>query len=744
MAKLNARGVFPRMKLKQISFRSAKSPLAVFGDIDSIDAIATKKINAHEDEWISTDQIIDFEQDSKVGLRLFVESLQKVIEKTKLNVRPGFMTGLLTGKSFEDVALYLEDNMILDTSEEDRATFRKHVCWARNWRPWATAEVVVCDLVETAESGDRDAQMAAAWNYFYGESGFPVNYDECTRFFTLAAEQGVADARRMLGDFYSIGIARPRSFARARELFEQAAESGLASARCRYGLFLEWWNRSIATSRQQAFDYMPYLTGHDSEALYRLGNVLEPPKLTKLSDELKKGHLVNWDMDRALRSYRDATALGNLEAFRRLLHVHGQLGQGSQIAQSYFFQYLCLQERAIVRKICEVLPPDYPHLAMAIHLAQPKTEDESTLENRADKLIASFSDEESYRWRATEIAGQLKQLEDLYTNNKELVHRYTDGADNEQVLRTEGAIDFHYRRVIQRIAHLPESEADRKKIMRQSVLGYAKWLHKQGRFAAMFRQYYKISQPPKASKVAVYKTGKYLLSPKGNSCVRNPTLGIKLLKQAVEKGFPGAPFHIGCYQIDERDLEEGLDNLILSFRMGYVRGLFKYIYTLDTMGGPRRYPGQHFSMLLDAYRTLKHQLASPLPDKKRAAMEQDLKTCTKRLRSRPYAKYQFREGRRLLRLSVEAAKPFMTLASTNGHPHAQRMFQAPLREKDLPHREPSCPGKWGPFQLQPWVCDVCGKNDFLPQRHCSECSFDVCIMCTGGMYYMYVANAGQH
>jgi TPR repeat protein len=559
----------------------------------------------------------------------------------------------------------------------------------------------------------------------------------------------------MLGDFYTIGIARPRSFSRARELFERAADVEHPSARTRYGLFLEWWNCNIATSRQTAFDYMPYLTGSDPESLYRLGNVLEPPKIAELTKCMKERRLAHFDMEGCFRCYRDAALLGSLEAFRRMLHVLRQLGNHAVIIDTYLFQYLCLPERAIAQKVREILPRDHLHYAIAAKVfqqiklpcVQVETDHTETKpEKRAKDLRESIRIVQLKDERRHEIACDFFELESLYTKYEDLPFFRTDSQGQRHEYRGAHAIDFLYRwgiDLLSRDGHslngMPTStryslpkEYTHKRAMKPTVLRYAKWLKTQGRRAEMFAQYHRAAQPPKSAKLAIYKTGKYLLRPKHGECVPNHKLGIEFLMKAQRKGIARAPFHIGRYQIEHGKLDEGLDNLILSFRMGHVPGLFSYVDCVNKMGGSRRDASQHFTMLLDAYRGLTRALQDNVTDMKRSTAERDFKASLERLSSVQYVKYQWREGIRLLPLSPSAARMFFEMAKENGHPGAPRLW-APARTHFSEHSEKGH-DTFEPFAKYVDPCRICGKNEVLLKMKCSKCEFRVCQLCVGGIY----------
>jgi hypothetical protein len=283
----------------------------------------------------------------------------------------------------------------------------------------------------------------------------------------------------------------------------------------------------------------------------------------------------------------------------------------------------------------------------------------------------------------------------------------------------------------------------------------------------MFRQYHRISQPPKASKLAVYKTGKYLLgmaflmkckkleakslasdsvkvqrelltTPKQLKpdpvCVPNPEFGIQLLTKSIEKGFSHAAFLVGCYRFIYGDLETGIDKIMLSFRMGYIKALFVYIAAVNIVGGSRRDPVQHFRMLLSAFRGLQQTLSDTIFDEKnRKALVRDKEACERRLCLPQYKKYQWREGVQLFRVSPKEAKFFLAAAAMNGNPDAKRQFEAPRTV--FPKHRRDCTGNFdGPFEVRHCQCGECGEDRTPLKKRCPRCHHDVCQFCVGGIY----------
>jgi hypothetical protein len=353
------------------------------------------------------------------------------------------------------------------------------------------------------------------------------------------------------------------------------------------------------------------------------------------------------------------------------------------ILDTYFFQVLCLPERALIRKVSEVVPPDHPLYRVLAKVLQvwvrplarvkspyPEPTPERECEWSLSRLEDRVREKHAYLY-GDSMAQSLGELEDLYSTHAELVYTHSDSNGHTRTFQGAGAIDFLYRMAIHSMFQSAKPEESHHKKMKLPVLAYAKCLKKQGRFAAMFRQYYRLVRGLKTPKLALYKTGKYLVAPKRGECVQNRQLGIEMLKKCIDDGLCRAAFVIGRDQIEQNELEEGLESFLLSFKMGCVQGLFAYVDTSNRMGGPRREPAKHFDMLLDAYRSLKQKNGETPSD---AKLARDLNACRDRLCDRHYVKYQWKEGIRLLATSVTTPRFLFEAAKANNHPQAERLF----------------------------------------------------------------------
>jgi hypothetical protein len=321
----------------------------------------------------------------------------------------------------------------------------------------------------------------------------------------------------------------------------------------------------------------------------------------------------------------------------------------------------------------------------------------------------------------------LVALANLYVQNKELVlHGKYRGTDAAHAL---------YRQVIHFISSRFGEPETCQRAIRYPVLAYARWLKSQRLFPAMFKQYYRISQPPKADWTAVYKTGKYLLMPTRHECIPNEKVGKIHLKRATEKGFAKAPFILGWYEIEEKNknLDEGLDSLFLSYQMGYFPALVKFIETTRLLGGPRRNARQHFLHLVDSHRVMTQELRDSAGDKRKIQkLAVYMATCIELLEGRAFLKYQWEEGMRRIAISTVDAKFFLSMARKNGHRDAEPLFGP--RQTNFPgHRCPT-DAHFGPFR-DCRCCDACySRRSEVPKMRCSECYFDVCAICAGGIW----------
>ena len=98
------------------------------------------------------------------------------------------------------------------------------------------ASTSIGELLKKAESGDPSSQFALAKKYFDGKKGVPQDYNEAVKWYTKAAEQGLADAQNNLGEMYGNAQGVPKDYNEAVKWFTRSAEQGYAKAQNNLGL----------------------------------------------------------------------------------------------------------------------------------------------------------------------------------------------------------------------------------------------------------------------------------------------------------------------------------------------------------------------------------------------------------------------------------------------------------------------------------------------------------------------------
>ena len=108
-----------------------------------------------------------------------------------------------------------------------------------------TPEIVDC-IIDAAESGDVDAQKYLMNLYKYGDGDIKADNEEAAYWTEKAAENGDVEAMAQLGRMYYYGQGVERDFRKGRDLMENAAEQGSASAAYTLGRHYE---RMTATKK---------------------------------------------------------------------------------------------------------------------------------------------------------------------------------------------------------------------------------------------------------------------------------------------------------------------------------------------------------------------------------------------------------------------------------------------------------------------------------------------------------------
>ena len=90
-------------------------------------------------------------------------------------------------------------------------------------------------LIAKAEKGDAKAQYNLGICYYNGK-GVERSYPKAVEWYEKAANQGLADAQYNLGNCYYNGLGIEESFEKAAEWYEKAAKQGHAAAQFELGI----------------------------------------------------------------------------------------------------------------------------------------------------------------------------------------------------------------------------------------------------------------------------------------------------------------------------------------------------------------------------------------------------------------------------------------------------------------------------------------------------------------------------
>jgi TPR repeat protein len=645
-------------------------------------------------------------EDGREQVREFEESEKSYLLRDALQ-------GIRDLKTFDEIAGYLERNMI--EGSVDKADFRKFVCEARNWLPWATPEVVICD--DTFDN---------CLNYFFGDNGFPINYRECVR---IARTERSADALMLLGDLTAAGVARPRSFKEARSMFKSAAETS-PKARVRFALFQEWWNRYIACNHREAGEYLQFLHGPDAESMYRYATILEMDSNQSLG------------LTEALYYHTKAACHGHLEAMRRRFGCLLRLERKAEIENNWM-EFLLLHDRAILKVMLAMEHPPSPELAKEL-LEKIDTERHAKVKDTNIPIVKPMIKFERILEEDWNNPNALTTLAEIYVKNPD--HIQMTGEQRWSGIDL-GCLLFHtaVRRmaatVIDGLSGNPD--ADRKEKTRPIILAYAKFLEHHGMDRQALQQYLQFCEPPHSSPYAQYRVGATLLHPKKDVCARDKWRGIELLRRAFDDGCLEAGYVLGGWYVRHGEVDKGLDILERAFRSGHFPSLKLYVETIRKMGGPRRDPKELLLLLLTMKQRLEHAVALRIRNKEKARqLEENLAECTELSRHKFFAHAQWKYALRLceIRMRRREALEWINVAAGHKHRRAKAAILDPnLKQKG--HTETTCLFGFGMlricFDTSPddfWTCWVCGKNRIMPKsRWKCDCGFVVCPICTGGL-----------
>lgn len=145
-------------------------------------------------------------------------------------------------------------------------------------------------------------QLLTLGQRYYKGDGVIRDMKQVVKYWTRAAELGLAEAQFALGGFYEEDYGGRQNYSLAVAWYRKAAQQGHVGAQYKLGLFLEnGWG--LKRDYKEARDWYAKAAGKNhAEALYRLGLIYE------------NGYKLKADLEKAQRYFKKAAALGQLEA----------------------------------------------------------------------------------------------------------------------------------------------------------------------------------------------------------------------------------------------------------------------------------------------------------------------------------------------------------------------------------------------------------------------------------------------
>ena len=151
-----------------------------------------------------------------------------------------------------------------------------------------------------------EAQYRLGMHYYFGK-GVPQNYEEATKWFRLAADQGLDRAQFELGTAYEDGRGVPQSYVDAEKWFRLAAGQGLDLAQVALGSIYSS-GRGVPQNYDEAAKW--YRRAADqglARAEFALGTLYHV------------GHGVPQNYLEAAKCYRNAATKGSAQSWRHVL-----------------------------------------------------------------------------------------------------------------------------------------------------------------------------------------------------------------------------------------------------------------------------------------------------------------------------------------------------------------------------------------------------------------------------------------
>ncbi|MDP2834326.1 MAG: hypothetical protein Q8Q28_13725 [Pseudomonadota bacterium] len=193
------------------------------------------------------------------------------------------------------------------------------------------------ELLRAAEGGDAESQFKIGGFYLQSADEDDVIYGECARWFTLASDQGDADAQYFLALIYLYGWGVEKDIEKSKKLLRSAATQGLPHAQNTLGELYE----DGGSKMEAASWYAKAAEQRDADAQYNLGRLIRlgvPVPKTSCLDEadqwlreagvdIEQYRDVTEDPSEAIKWLSAATKQGHVDALYLLAEMH-ELGEG--------------------------------------------------------------------------------------------------------------------------------------------------------------------------------------------------------------------------------------------------------------------------------------------------------------------------------------------------------------------------------------------------------------------------------
>lgn len=133
------------------------------------------------------------------------------------------------------------------------------------------AGTTIEDVINLANKGDLQSQLALGYAYLYGKDGLKINYDKAFEYYGKAALQNDPVGLNNLGSLFYGGIGTPRDVVKAAILFKKAAELGNIDAAVNIGFMLASGNGAKKDIEQALKYFETAASGNIPAAKFMVG-----------------------------------------------------------------------------------------------------------------------------------------------------------------------------------------------------------------------------------------------------------------------------------------------------------------------------------------------------------------------------------------------------------------------------------------------------------------------------------------